>query len=83
MIDEKLYGYRLTEIGATNKFHPDLYEKYRDAFADLKSFGRKVGKMMKNKWIIFCNKDAIIYFNDSAGTKFYCSKKEKTSKDIK
>ena len=44
MIDEKLYGYRLTEIGATNKFHPDLYEKYRDAFADLKSFGRKVGK---------------------------------------
>ena len=29
---------------ASKRFHPDLYEKYRDAFADLKSFGRKVGK---------------------------------------
>lgn len=43
-IDEKLYGYRMTGSGATSKFHPNLYEKYRAAFLELKSFGKMVGK---------------------------------------
>lgn len=44
MIDEKLYGYRMTDSGATSKFHPELYEKYKVSFADLKEFGKLVGK---------------------------------------
>lgn len=43
-IDEKLYGYRMTDSGATSKYHPELYEKYKAAFADLKVFGKAVGK---------------------------------------
>lgn len=43
-IDEKLYGYRMTGDGATSKFHPNLYEKYKAAFAELKDFGKSVGK---------------------------------------
>lgn len=44
MIDEKLYGYRMTNSGATSKYHPELYEKYKAAFADLKQFGKTVEK---------------------------------------
>ena len=44
MIDEKLYGYRMTDSGATSKYHPELYEKYKAAFIDLKSFGKIVNK---------------------------------------
>lgn len=44
MIDEKLYGYRITGDGATGKYHPKLYEKYKEAFSDLKLFGKAVGK---------------------------------------
>lgn len=44
MIDEKLYGYRMTNSGATSKFHPELYEKYKAAFEELKTFGRSVNK---------------------------------------
>ena len=43
-IDEKLYGYRMTASGATSKYHPKLYEKYKAAFSELKEFGRTVGK---------------------------------------
>lgn len=43
-IDEKLYGYRMTASGATSKYHPNLYEKYKAAFSELKEFGRTVGK---------------------------------------
>ena len=44
MIDEKLYGYRMTNSGATSKYHSKLYEKYKKAFEDLKEFGKKVNK---------------------------------------
>lgn len=44
MIDEKLYGYRMTSTGATSKYHPNLYEKYKAAFVELKEFGKKVHK---------------------------------------
>lgn len=44
MIDEKLYGYRMTDSGATSKYHPELYEKYKAAFTDLKDFGKTVNK---------------------------------------
>lgn len=44
MIDEKLYGYRMTESGATSKYHPELYEKYKAAFVDLKAFGKTVNR---------------------------------------
>lgn len=44
MINEKLYGYRVTNNGATSKYHPDLYEKYKAAFKDLKMFGKTVNK---------------------------------------
>ena len=44
MIDEKLYGYRMTNSGATSKYHPAIYEKYKMAFADLKTFGKLVNK---------------------------------------
>lgn len=43
-IDEKLYGYRITDGGATSKYHPKLYEKYKVAFLELKTFGKTVGK---------------------------------------
>ena len=38
MIDETLYGYRMTPSGATSKYHANLYEKYKSAFEDLKHF---------------------------------------------
>lgn len=44
MINEKLYGYRMTDSGATSKYHPELYEKYKAAFTDLKAFGKTVNK---------------------------------------
>lgn len=44
MIDEKLYGYRMTGVSATSKYHPALYEKYKYAFFELKQFGRKISK---------------------------------------
>lgn len=44
MIDEKLYGYRMTDSGATSKYHPELYEKYKEAFTDLKAFGKNINK---------------------------------------
>lgn len=44
MIDERLYGYRMTDHGATSKYHAELYEKYKVAFSDLKAFGRSVHK---------------------------------------
>ncbi|MDD3415813.1 MAG: glycosyltransferase family 2 protein [Lachnospiraceae bacterium] len=42
MINEKLYGYRMTENSATNHFHPGLYEQYKMAFSDLKKFNQNV-----------------------------------------
>lgn len=33
-----LYGYRMTETGATSRFHAGLYESYKAAFEDLKLF---------------------------------------------
>ena len=44
MIDEKLYGYRMTGSGATSKYHAKLYEKYKTAFTELKAFGNAVNK---------------------------------------
>lgn len=44
MIDEKLYGYRMTYGSATNKYHPGLYEKYKAAFINLKKFGKLFDK---------------------------------------
>ena len=44
MIDEKLYGYRITGKGATSKYHAELYEKYKAAFMELKIFGKTVNK---------------------------------------
>lgn len=44
MIDEKLYGYRMTGNGATSKYHIKLYEKYKAAFTELKAFGNAVNK---------------------------------------
>lgn len=38
MLDENLYGYRMTPSGATSKYHANLYEKYKSAFGDLKQF---------------------------------------------
>lgn len=43
-IDEPLYGYRMTTESATTKYHPDLYDKYKKAFDDLKQFGKSVDK---------------------------------------
>lgn len=43
-LDERLYGYRMTGSGATAKYHPNLYEKYKAAFSELKEFGKTVGK---------------------------------------
>jgi glycosyltransferase involved in cell wall biosynthesis len=40
-IDEQLYGYRMTDSGATTKYHAELYEKYKAAFADLKKFSER------------------------------------------
>ena len=34
----------MTGGGATSKFHPNLYEKYKAAFSELKEFGKTVGK---------------------------------------
>jgi hypothetical protein len=41
MTDEALYGYRMTDSGATMKYHAQLYEKYKNAFADLKQFSER------------------------------------------
>ena len=43
-IDESLYGYRMTIESATTKYHPNLYDKYKKAFEDLKQFGKNIGK---------------------------------------
>lgn len=43
-IDEPLYGYRMATESATTKYHPNLYDKYKKAFEDLKQFGKSVGK---------------------------------------
>lgn len=37
-IPDKLYGYRMSADGATARYHDRLYEKYKRAFDDLKSF---------------------------------------------
>lgn len=44
MIDDKLYGYRMTGSGATSRFHAELYEKYKESFSDLKAFGKMLKK---------------------------------------
>lgn len=53
MLDEKLYGYRMTGSGATSKFHPALYEKYKDAFTDLKTFGKETNKNNEHEMDVF------------------------------
>ena len=37
-IPQKLYGYRLSGEGATSKYHANLYDRYKEAFDDLKIF---------------------------------------------
>lgn len=37
-IHEPLYYYRQSGRGATNRFHPSLYEHYREAFDDMRRF---------------------------------------------
>lgn len=44
LINEKLYGYRMAANSATSKCHSEVYEKYKAAFSDLKSFGKTVNK---------------------------------------
>lgn len=43
-INEPLYGYRMAIESATTKLHPNLYDKYKKGFEDLKQFGKSVGK---------------------------------------
>ena len=43
MVDDKLYGYRMSSDGATSRYHDRLYEKYKRAFDDLKSYASKQG----------------------------------------
>lgn len=38
-----LYYYRQSGYGATNRFHPDLYEHYRRAFDDIRLFVEQQG----------------------------------------
>ena len=42
-IADKLYGYRMSTGGATAKYHPNLYEKYKSAFEDLKQYAIGIG----------------------------------------
>ena len=42
-IADKLYGYRMSTGGATAKYHPNLYEKYKSAFEDLKKYAIGIG----------------------------------------
>ena len=39
--------------GATSKYHPNLYEKYKEAFDDLKWFGEKINKNDKYEMNLF------------------------------
>ena len=43
-INEKLYGYRMSDNSATSKYHPNLYQKYKNQFSELKKFGEVVQK---------------------------------------
>ena len=43
-IDEKLYAYRIAANSAISRFHPDLYEKYKAGFEELKEFSIENGK---------------------------------------
>lgn len=43
MIEDKLYGYRMSADGATSRYHDRLYEKYKSAFDDLKAYANKQG----------------------------------------
>lgn len=43
-LDEVLYGYRMSGIGATSKHHLNLFNKYKKSFNELKRFGE-----LKNK----------------------------------
>ena len=38
IIEDKLYGYRLTGMGATSKCYDGLYEQYKSAFSDIRRF---------------------------------------------
>jgi hypothetical protein len=42
-LSDRLYGYRMTSGGATSRYHENLYEKYKAAYTDLKSFATKCG----------------------------------------
>jgi glycosyltransferase EpsH len=42
-LSDRLYGYRMTSGGATSRYHENLYEKYKAAYTDLKSFATKHG----------------------------------------
>lgn len=53
MLDEKLYGYRMTGSGATSKYHSELYEKYKAAFTDLKNFGKTINKNNEREMDMF------------------------------
>ena len=44
MLDSRLYGYRLTSAGATCKFHDELYEKYKNAYENIRAFLREKGE---------------------------------------
>ena len=42
-VADKLYGYRMSTGGATSRYHDHLYEKYKSAFNDLKSYASTHG----------------------------------------
>lgn len=46
-IKQSLYGYRLSDIAATTKYHPNLFEKYCNEFEELRIFGKNHGQNMK------------------------------------
>ncbi|MFQ7292678.1 MAG: glycosyltransferase family 2 protein [Monoglobales bacterium] len=43
-VNAGLYGYRLTQYGATNKYHKGLYESYKRAIEEVKVFAEERGK---------------------------------------
>lgn len=43
LCERKLYGYRMGGGGATGRFHPNVYERYREALEDLKVFSERNG----------------------------------------
>lgn len=49
MIDDQLYGYRLTSAGATCKFHDNLYKKYKGAYGNISAFLKEKGKKTEEK----------------------------------